>query len=168
LLIPARSDGSTTFSPLSFLHDRRGRVVFSAAAGLLLGLLAYAAFTGWRSARLDELAASYRRAHAARDLDALESLFCLDGVTPEGRARLRLALVQELDQPLAKVSIDKDAGGHLVQVAETWGRMGMRTTLPFAGAALQIEHATSDRLTSTHLIGRDGFHYRLVWVVRAE
>lgn len=66
------------------------------------------------------------------------------------------------------MSVDEDARGHLNQVVDTWRRMGMKMTLPFAGAALRIEHATSDRLTSTHLIGRDGLRYRLVWVVRAE
>lgn len=143
-------------------------MLLSVGAGALAGLLALLAFGAWRDARLGELAESYRRAHAARDVAALESLFCLDGVAPEGRARLRLALAQELDHPLAKVSVDEDARGHLSQVVETWRSMGMKMTLPFAGAALQIEHATSDRLTATHLIGRDGFHYRLVWVVRAD
>ncbi len=143
-------------------------MAFSVAVGLLAGLLAYAGFSGWRTARLDELAESYRRAHAARDVAALESLFCLDGVPAESRARLRLALAQEVDQPLARVGVDEDPSGHLAHTVDTWGRMGMRMTLPFAGAALQIEHATPDRLAATHLIGRDGLRYRLVWVVRAE
>lgn len=153
---------------MSLLSQRSKRVIVSVFAGGLIGLLALAGFGAWRDARLGELAESYRRAHAARDIATLESLFCLDGVAPEGRARLRLALAQELDQPLAKVSVDEDARGHLSQVVDTWRRMGMKMTLPFAGAALRIEHATSDRLTSTHLIGRDGLRYRLVWVVRAE
>jgi len=153
---------------VSLFSQRSNRVIVSVVVGGLIGLLALAGFGAWRDARLGELAESYRRAHAARDIAALESLFCLDGVAPEGLARLRLALAQELDQPLAKVSVDEDARGHLSQVVDTWRRMGMRMTLPFAGAALRIEHATSDRLTATHLIGRDGLRYRLVWVVRAE
>ncbi|MGA0133704.1 MAG: hypothetical protein ACO3ND_05055 [Opitutales bacterium] len=153
---------------MSRLIQRSKRVAVAVVAGLIVGLLAQLGVGAWRDARLAELADSYRRAHEARDIAALESLFCLDGVTPEARARLRLALAQELDQPLARVSVDEDARGHLTQAVDTWRRMGMKMTLPFAGAALQIEHATSDRLTATHLIGRDGLRYRLVWVVRAE
>lgn len=154
--------------PVSPFSQRSKRVTVSVVAGALIGLFVLLAFGTWRDARLGELAESYRRAHEARDIAALESLFCLDGVQPEARARLRLALAQELDQPLAKVSVDEDARGHLSQAVDTWRHMGMRPTLPFAGAALQIEHATADRLTSTHLIGRDGLRYRLLWVVRAE
>ena len=155
--------------PLGLLNHSSRRVLLSVAAGAFLGLAVFLAFGAWRDARLGELAESYRRAHAVRDVAQLESLFCLDGVTPEARARLRLALAQELDQPLARVSVvDDDSGGHLSDAVEAWRRTGMRLTLPFAGAALRIEHATSDRLTSTHLIGRDGFRFRLVWVVRAD
>jgi hypothetical protein len=153
---------------LSILDHRRGRVILSVSVGVLLGLLAYLGFGAWRSARLGELAESYRRAHAARDIPALEALYCLDGVTPEGRGRFRLALAQELESPLAAVRIVEDERGQLSAAVETWRSMGMRPTLPFAGVALNIEHATSDRLVSTHLIGRDGLTYRLVWVVRAE
>ena len=78
-----------------------------ALGALLAGLLVALGLDAWRMAGLRALADDWRRAHAARDLAGLESLYCWDGVDPALRARLRLVLIQEFELPVRSVAAER-------------------------------------------------------------
>ena len=78
-----------------------------ALGALLAGLLVALGLDAWRMVGLRALADEWRRAHDARDLPSLESLYCWDGVDPALRARLRLVLIQEFDLPVRSVTAER-------------------------------------------------------------
>lgn len=78
-----------------------------ALGALLLGLLGALGADAWRMAGLRGLAAEWERAHRARDLAALEALYCWEGVDRALRDRVRLVMAQELDLPVRSVSAER-------------------------------------------------------------
>lgn len=78
-----------------------------ALGALLAGMLAALGLDAWRMAGLRGLAEDWRRAHQARDLAALEALYCWDGVDPAQRARLRQVLVGEFELPIRSVEAER-------------------------------------------------------------
>lgn len=78
-----------------------------ALAGLLAGLLGAVAIDAWRMAGLRGLAADWQTAHKARDLSALEALYCWEGVDPALRTRLRQVLVGEFELPVRSVDVER-------------------------------------------------------------
>lgn len=87
--------------------NRSTRLRRWALGSLLAGLLLALGLDLARMAALRGLAADWESAHRARDLAALESLYCWDGVDGALRARLRLVLTQELDLPVRRVAAER-------------------------------------------------------------
>ncbi|MFZ9200887.1 MAG: hypothetical protein ACO23N_00455 [Opitutales bacterium] len=73
----------------------------------MAGLLGAVAIDAWRMAGLRGLAADWQSAHQARDLAALEALYCWDGADPALRARLRQVLVGEFELPVRSVEAER-------------------------------------------------------------
>jgi len=127
-------------------------------AALAGGLLAFLVGAGWRAAGLRALAEDWRRAHAAGDLAAMEALYCWDGVAPEQRRRLRLALQQELELPVTAVRASRlTPPDRLVGGAQ-------RPNLEPVGV-IEVSFAVNDGLGARLLAGRSGLGFRLVVLV---
>lgn len=135
--------------------SRLRRWLLAAAAGALLAFLLGA---GWREAGLRSLAADWRAAHAAKDLAAMEALYCWDGVDPAERQRIRLALVQEIEMPVAAVR------GARLSPADRLPWVSRRPNLEPVGV-IEVSFAVEDRLASRILAGRSGLGFRLVVLV---
>lgn len=135
--------------------SRALRWLLAALAG---GLLAFALGAGWREVGLRALAEDWRRAHAAGDLAAMEALYCWDGVEPEQRRRLRLALQQELELPVTAVRAARLAPpDRLLGAAQ-------RPNLTPVGV-IEVSFAVNDGLGARLLAGRSGLAFRLVVLV---
>lgn len=117
-----------------------------ALGALLAGLLVALGLDAWRMAGLRALADDWRRAHGARDLAGLESLYCWDGVDPALRARLRLVLIQEFDLPVRAVTAERCTALDRLQ-ADT-----QRANLEPAGVIV-VEFGSSDGLGARLLAG---------------
>jgi hypothetical protein len=144
-------------SPL-LAKSRPARWLLAALAGALLAFLAGA---GWREAGLRSLAEDWRRAHAARDLPAMEALYCWDGVAPEQRRRLLLALQQEFDLPVLAVRAARLAP------ADRLAGTSQRPNLDPVGV-LEVSFDVHDGLGARLLAGRDGLAFRLVVLIPSD
>jgi len=135
--------------------SRLRRWLLAAAAGAILAFLLGA---GWREVALRSLAADWGAAHAARDLAAMEALYCWEGVDAAERQRIRLALLQEIEMPVAAVR-----GARLSPSDRLpWG--SRRPNLDPVGV-LEVSFAVEDGLASRILVGRSGLRFRLVVLV---
>jgi hypothetical protein len=135
--------------------SRARRWLLAALAG---GLLAFLLGAGWREVGLRVLAEDWRRAHVAGDLAAMEALYCWDGVAPEQRRRLLLALQQELELPLTAVRASRlSPPDRLVGSAQ-------RPNLEPVGV-LEVSFAVNDGLGARLLAGRRGLGFRLVVLI---
>ena len=139
----------------SLATSRPGRWILAGLAGALLAFLLGA---GWREVGLRALADDWRRAHAARDLAAMESLYCWDGVAPEQRRRLRLALEQEFDLPVLAVRAAR------LTAADRLAGSSQQPNLEPVGV-LEVSFAVNDGLGARLLAGRRGLGFRLVVLV---
>lgn len=137
--------------------SRLRRWVLAALAGALLAFLLGA---GWRELGLRALAEDWRRAHAAKDLAAMEALYCWDGVAPAERERIRLALRQEFDLPVAAARASRLAPADRVP----W--VSQRPNLEPVGV-VEVSFAVEDRLAARMLAGRRGLGFRLVVLIPA-
>jgi hypothetical protein len=129
-----------------------------ALAGLLLPSLLVLAWEAWTAHGLRRLAEDWRRAHASRDLAAMEALYRWEGA-PEGlRDRVRLVLAQELDLAVASVGVAPLSAADLQYGAE-------RRPNGNPVGIVDIRFASSDGLGARLLAGRDGLDFRLLLVV---
>ena len=132
------------------------RRLSSALLGLLLGLLFLAGWSWWNRASLEELARDLQKAYDTRDINAMEALFCWEGVDDRTRGRIRLAILQEFELPVESVVIRP--------LLSTDGRdgPGLRPNLTPA-ATVVVTYATPDHLSSAWLAGRQGLSgHRLI------
>lgn len=129
-----------------------------ALAGLLLPSLLVLAWEAWTAHGLRRLAEDWRRAHAARDLAAMEALYEWDGVSGGLRDRVRLVLVQEFDLEVASVGVAPLSAADLQYGAE-------RRPNGDPVGVVDIRFASSDGLGARLLAGRDGLDFRLLLVV---
>lgn len=127
-------------------------------AGLAGALLAFLLGAAWREVGLRVLADDWRKAHAAGDLAAMEALYCWDGVAPEQRRRLLLALQQELELPLVAVRAARLAP------ADRLAGASQQPNLEPVGV-LEVSFAVNDGLGARLLVGRRGLGFRLVVLV---
>lgn len=134
---------------------RSARLRRWALVGLLVGLLVPVGIDAWRMAGLRGLAEDWRRAHAARDLAALEALYCWDGVEPALRERVRLVLIQELELPVRSVVAERCTAVDRLQ-GET-----QRPNLEPTGVVV-VEFASADGLGARLLAGGPWSRPRLV------
>lgn len=138
------------------------RRLFSALLGLFLGLAGLAGWSGWNRSSLEHLARDLQAAYDARDIKAMEALFCWEGVDERTRARIRLAILQEFELPVESVAIRP--------LLPTDGRdgPGLRPNLPPTAAVL-VTYATPDHLSSAWLAGRQGLSgHRLIVMLPAN
>ncbi|MFN7340523.1 MAG: hypothetical protein ACK5VI_05520 [Opitutia bacterium] len=135
--------------------SRARRWLLAALAG---GLLAFLLGAGWREVGLRALAEDWRRAHAAGDLAAMEALYCWDGVAPEQRRRLRLALAQELELPVTAVRAARLAPPD--QLLGTAQRPNLKPI-----GVIEVSFAVNDGLGARLLAGRSGLGFRLVVLI---
>ena len=129
-----------------------------ALAGLLLPSLLVLSWEAWTAHGLRRLADDWRRAHAARDLAAMEALYLWEGAPPDLRGRVRLVLAQEFDLEVAAVGVAPLSAADLQHGPER--RPNGRPV-----GVVDIRFATSDGLGARLLAGRDGLGFRLLLVV---
>ncbi len=140
--------------------DRRTLPWRWALAALLLPALLALAWQAWTIAGVRALAEDWRRAHAARDLAAMEALHRWEGVSPGSRARIRLVLAQELELPVAEV--------RAVPLAADDLRLGPDSRLNGEPVgAVEIRCDADARLVARLLVGRDGLGFRFLLAVPA-
>lgn len=144
-----------------FLRHPWLRRLSAALAGLLLGLALVAAWGWWNARGLRVLADDLRRAYETHDADAMERLFCWDGVDAATRGRIRFVILQEHELPVASVTT-RPLGVFDRQVGP-----GLRPNLAPTGV-VEVVFATSDRLSAAYLAGRDGFRHKLVVMLPAN
>lgn len=137
------------------MTSRARRWILAGLAGALLAFLLGAA---WREAGLRALAEDWREAHAAGDLAAMESLYCWDGVAPEQRRRLLLALQQELELPVVAVRAAR------LTAADRLTGVSQRPNLEPVGV-IEVSFAVDDGLGARLLAGRSGLGFRLVVLI---
>jgi hypothetical protein len=135
--------------------QRLRRWILAALAGALAAFLLGA---GWREVGLRALAEDWRIAHETKDLAAMEALYCWDGVAPDQRRRLLLALQQELELPVTHV--------RAARLAPTDRLRGdsQRPNLEPVGV-LEVSFAVNDGLGARLLAGRQGLGFRLVVLI---
>ena len=129
-----------------------------ALAGLLLPSLLVLAWEAWTAHGLRRLANDWRRAHASRDLAAMESLYRWEGAPEDLRGRVRLVLAQEFDLEVAAVGVAPLSAADLQYGAE-------RRPNGHPVGVVDIRFASSDGLGARLLAGRDGLDFRLLLVV---
>lgn len=140
---------------MSILPNRSTRLRRWALGSLLLGLLLAAGLDLARMAALRGLAADWQAAHRARDLAALEGLYCWDGVDDALRARLRLVLIQEFDLPVRRVVAERCGPIDRLQGAT------QRPNLDPTGVVV-VEFDVADGLGARLLAGGNWWRPRLV------
>ena len=140
---------------------RSARLRRWALAGLLAGLLAAVGIDAWRMAGLRGLAEDWRRAHDARDLAALEALYCWDGADAALRARVRLVLLQEFELPVRSAVAERCTAVDLLQ-GDT-----QRANLEPTGV-IAVEFASGDGLGARLLAGGPWSRPRLVLLLPAR
>lgn len=146
--------------PMTVPPPRSVRLRRWALGGLLAGLLAAVGADAWRMAGLRGLAAEWRRAHDARDLAALEALYCWDGVAPALRERVRLVLLQEFDLPVRAVGVERCTAVDRLQGDS------QRANLEPTGVVV-VEFASADGLGARLLAGGSWSRPRLVVLLPA-
>lgn len=124
----------------------------------LAAALPWAAWESWKVAGLRALAADWERAHAARDVAALESLYRWEGVDAPLRARIRAVLAQELDLEVAAVRAARLSEADLVHGPD-------RRPNGEPLGVIEVRYAAEDGLSARHLAGRDGWDFRLLVIV---
>jgi len=129
-----------------------------ALAALLLPALLALAWQAWTLAGVRALAEDWRRAHAARDLAAMEALHRWEGVPPGLRDRIRLALSQELELPVAEVRV-------VPLVADDLRHGPDHRPNGEPVGAVEIRFASADGLGARLLVGRDGLGFRFLLAV---
>ncbi len=129
-----------------------------ALAGLLLPSLLVLAWEAWTAHGLRALAEDWRRAHAARDLAAMEALYRWDGAPEDLRGRVRLVLAQEFDLPVASVGVAPLSAADL-----QYGSARRPNGHPVG--VVDVRFASADGLGARLLAGRDGLEFRLLLVV---
>ena len=137
------------------MTSRAQRWILAGLAGALLAFLLGAA---WREVGLRALAEDWRKAHAAGDLAAMEALYCWEGVAPEQRRRLLLALQQELELPVVAVRAAR------LTAADRLAGASQRPNLEPIGV-VEVSFAVNDGLGARLLAGRRGLGFRLVVLV---
>ncbi len=145
-----------------FFRHYWARRFLAALVGLVLGLLMLGGWRGLEQRALCGLAEEFRQAHQTKDAEAMERLFCWDGVDEGTRTRLRLVIWQEQDWPIASVE------ARPLSLFDHRTGVGLRANLEPA-ASIVVTYATTDRLTSSYLVGRAGwFRYQLAVMVPAK
>lgn len=129
-----------------------------ALAGLLLPSLLILGWEAWTAHGLRRLADDWRRAHAARDLAAMEALYLWDGAPEDLRGRVRLVLAQEFDLPVAAVRAVPLSAADLQHGAD-------RRPNGSPVGVIDVRFASEDGLGARLLAGRDGLGFRLLLVV---
>jgi hypothetical protein len=129
-----------------------------ALAGLLLPSLLILAWEAWTARGLARLAEDWRRAHAARDVAAMEALYRWEGAPGDLRDRVRLVLAQELDLAVAEVRAAPLSAADLQYGPE-------RRPNGSPVGVVEVRFASADGLGARLLAGRDGLEFRLLLVV---
>lgn len=127
-------------------------------AACLLPALLWAAWESWTISGLRGLAADWQRAHAARDVAAMEALYRWEGVDAPLRARIRSVLIQELDLEVASVGAARLSAADLVHAPD-------RRANGEPAGIVEVTFAAEDGLSARLLAGRDGLDFRLLIVV---
>jgi hypothetical protein len=135
------------------------RRLFAALVGLALGLILVTAWTWWNQRSLQNLANNLMHAYVTRDIQAMENLFCWEGVDEKTRSRVRLAILQEFELTVETVSVKP--------LLPTDGQdgPGLRPNLKPDGT-IEVIYATPDRLSAAFLAGRQGLSgHRLIVMI---
>lgn len=140
---------------MTALMPRFARLRRWALGALLAGLLGAIGLDAWRMAALRGLAEEWRQAHQSKNLAALESLYCWEGVDPALRTRLRQVLVGEFELPVRTVEAERCSDIDRLQ-GET-----QRPNLEPTGVIV-VRFDTPDGLGARLLAGGSWLHPRLI------
>ena len=124
----------------------------------LLPLLLWAAWQSWTQSGLHSLAEGWRRAHAARDVAAMEALYHWEGVDEALRNRIRSVFIQEFELEVQDVKVRPLLSTDLVPGLE-------RKINGQPVGVIEVRFAAEDDLSARLVAGRQGRYFRFLIVV---
>lgn len=127
-------------------------------ATCLLPLLLWAAWQSWTQAGLYGLAEGWRRAHAARDVAAMEALYHWEGVDEPLRNRIRSVFIQEFELEVQDTKIRPLLSTDLLHGLDR--KVNGQPT-----GVIEIRFTAEDDLSARLLAGRQGLKFRFLIVV---